>query len=109
MVIVDAPGAACEVVEPISGTYRAPPIPGTGYMTTLPDGRALQVFVNVRPGTARVRAIGAGDTAVTVRCNDHGPDWAGPWDAPTYHDTLVSSAGIVHLRFGWCQVSVVGG
>ena len=109
VVIVETPGAAIEVVEPISGTYRAPDIPGTRYTTTLPDGRALQVFVNVRPGTARVRAMGAGDAAVTVRCNDHGPDWSGAWDAPNHHDTLVTGAGIIHLRFGWCSILVVGG
>lgn len=108
IVVVDSRVGHFEIVEPISGIYRAPAIPAQGYETTLPDGRIRQVFVNVRPGTARVRAMGAGDYATYTACNDHGPDWSGAWDAPTYHDVVVGQQGIVHLRFGWCITGRVG-
>lgn len=109
VVVVDSGGGAFEIVEPIFGTYRAPAIPGHGFEVPLPDGRVRQVFVNVRPGTARVRVVGAGDARRSAMCNTHGPDWPGTWDAPPYHDVVVSQEGIVHLRFGWCTILAVGG
>ena len=109
IVVVDSRQTGFNIVEPVAGTYEAPAIPNTYFAVTLPDGRIREVFVNVRPGTARVRFFRAGDSSTSAECNDRGPSWSSSWNAPVYHDVVVSSAGIVHLRFGWCTGGGVGG
>jgi hypothetical protein len=106
IVVVDVQSAGIDLVEPISGTYLAPTIPSSpSYDLALPDGRTRRVFVNVRPGTARVRAAGAGDARNVVECTD-GP--GGP-AMPIWHDTVVTNETIVHLQFGVCSLGSVGG
>lgn len=79
--------------------FSSPPVPATSYTLSLGGGRTRQVFVNVRPGRARVRAYGAGDGRVVVEC------W---WDAartlaaPISHDVFVGPDAIVHARFERC-------
>ena len=110
IVVIDASDTVFEIVEPVGGTYRAPAIPASErYTVPLPDGRTRMVYVNVRPGVVRVRALYAGDTRATVECNDHWPDWSGAWDAPVWYDTLATSDAIVHVQFGRCRISIVGG
>ena len=110
IVVIDSWDAGVEIVEPVTGTYRAPAIPASApYTVPLADGRTRIVYVNVRPGVVRVRAQSAGDARRWVSCNDHGPDWTGEWDAPAWYDSLATSDAIVHVQFGWCQSFSVGG
>nr|MDQ3036874.1 hypothetical protein [Myxococcota bacterium] len=112
IVVVDAPGAigVGEVVEPVVGVYRAPAIAASpSYVVPLTGGWVRQVFVDVRPGTARVRVGRAGDSAYTVECNEISATHEGAWDAPVWHDTVVSGDAIVHVRFGWCRSGLIGG
>lgn len=106
IVVIDG-GDVGDVVEAIDGpVFSSPPIPATSYTIPLSGGRTRQVFVNVRPGRARVRAFGAGDGRVVVEC------W---WDAartrpaPIAHDVIVGPDAIVHQRFEVCGLSGVGG
>ncbi|MCB9637034.1 MAG: putative metal-binding motif-containing protein, partial [Sandaracinus sp.] len=105
VVVVDAPAAIAEIVEPIAGVFRAPPIPGTRYDLSLGD-RVRQVFVNVRPGKARIRAGEAGDSFTTTSCSSVE---GGPADLPIWHDVEIRGDAIVHVPFGYCSGGRVGG
>jgi hypothetical protein len=106
IVVIDG-GNFGGVSEAIDGpVFSSPAIPATSYTLPLAGGRTRQVFVNVRPGRARVRAFGAGDGRLVVQC------W---WDAamtrpaPIRHDVFVGPDAIVHQRFEVCSVGGVGG
>ncbi|MCB9611760.1 MAG: putative metal-binding motif-containing protein [Sandaracinus sp.] len=105
VVIVDAPGGIAEIVEPIAGVYRAPVVPGTRYDLPLGD-RVRRVFVNVRPGKARIRAGEAGDSGTTTSCSSVED---GPADSPIWHDVEIRGDAIVHVPFGYCSGGRTGG
>ncbi|MCU0674227.1 MAG: putative metal-binding motif-containing protein [Myxococcota bacterium] len=106
IVVIDG-GDFGDVSEAIDGpVFSSPAIPATSYTLPLAGGRTRQVFVNVRPGRARVRALGAGDGRVVVRCFW---DAAQTRPAPISHDVFVGPDAIVHQRFEVCGSAGVGG
>jgi hypothetical protein len=106
IVVIDG-GNFGDVSEAIDGpVFSSPAIPATTYTLPLFGGRTRQVFVNVRPGRARVRALGAGDGRGVVRCFW---DAAQTRPAPISHDVFVGPDAIVHQRFEVCGAGGVGG